>query len=115
MMMYAENAMTMPSVLVRIAAQNERPEATARPPIRMVEGLTRKLLTRRKRSGQRTVLSSSGIRSMAKPSMAPEWVRVAMASAGSMRRSILYIKTDGHRPPGFPVELDGAGEIHAPF
>jgi hypothetical protein len=72
MMMYAENAITMPSVLQRIAAQNERPEATARPPIRMVEGFTRKLLTSRNRSGQRTVLSASGIGSMAKPSMAPD-------------------------------------------
>jgi hypothetical protein len=37
MTMYAENAMRMPSVLVESVAQKERPEATARPPIRMVE------------------------------------------------------------------------------
>jgi hypothetical protein len=71
----------MPSVLVRIVAQKERPEATARPPIRIVPGLTRKLLTRTKRSGQRTVLSASGIGSMPKPSMAlePEGARGTMA------------------------------------
>src|ERR1700677_168290 len=119
MTMYAEKAMSIPSVLVRIVAQKESPEATARPPIKIVPGLTRKLLTRRKRSGQRTVLSASGIGSMPYASIAPEWGGVTMGSVGS----ILCVAPFGiskyqygwSSTPGFPVELDGAGQIHALF